>query len=130
MGTALGGVQLPRPTNPVRELIENLILDLDLEIINHTDCPPTFVSDMGHSTWIDLTLGYSLGALSVLDWMVDMGFLQAPTTGPYFSALPPDLYIRKCSAVRHGSGRLGCLLCDSLTSLSPRGYSSLPREQV
>ena len=49
-------------TNPVGELIENLILDLDLEIINHTNCPPTFVSDMGHTTWIDLTLGTRSGA--------------------------------------------------------------------
>ena len=62
-------------TNPVGELIENLILDLDLEIINHTDCPPTFVSDMGHTTWIDLTLGTRSGALSVLDWKVDTEFL-------------------------------------------------------
>ena len=37
-------------TNPVGELIKNLILELDLEIINHPDCPPTFVSDMGHTT--------------------------------------------------------------------------------
>ena len=62
-------------TNPVGELIENLILDLDLEIINHTDWPPTFVSDMGHTTWIDLILGTRSGALSVVDWMVDTRLL-------------------------------------------------------
>ena len=62
-------------TNPVGELIKNLILELDLEIINHSDCPPTFVSDMGHTKWIDLTLGTRSGALSVLDWKVDTGFL-------------------------------------------------------
>ena len=61
--------------NSVGELIENLILELDLEIVNHQDCPPTFVSDMGHQTWIDLTLGTRSGALSVLDWKVDTGFL-------------------------------------------------------
>ena len=62
-------------TNPVGELIEDLIMELDLEIINHPDWPPTFVSDMGHNTWIDLTLGTRSGALSVLDWTVDTGFL-------------------------------------------------------
>ena len=63
------------PTNPVGALIENLILELDLDIVNCPDCPPTFVSDMGHRTWIDLTLGTRSGAFSVLDWKVDTGFL-------------------------------------------------------
>ena len=54
-------------TNPVGEMIKNLILELDLEILNLPGCPPTFVSDMGHSTWIDLTLGTRSGALSILD---------------------------------------------------------------
>ena len=43
-------------TNLVEEMIENLILELDLEIVNNLDCPPIFLSDMGHRTWIDLTL--------------------------------------------------------------------------
>ena len=62
-------------TNPVGELIEDLILALDLEVVNRPDCPPTFVSDMGHKTWIDLTLGTRSGAFSVLDWTVDTSFL-------------------------------------------------------
>ena len=53
-------------TNPIGELIKNLILELDLEITNHSDGPPTFVSYMGHTTWIDLTLGTHFGALSIL----------------------------------------------------------------
>ena len=56
-------------------MIENLILELDLEILNLPGCPPTFVSDMGYSTWIDLSLGTRSGALSVLDWKVDTAFL-------------------------------------------------------
>ena len=36
--------------NPVGEMIENLILELDLEIVNCPNCPPTFVSNMGHRT--------------------------------------------------------------------------------
>ena len=62
-------------TNPVGEMIENLILELDLEIVNNPDCPPTFLSDMGHRTWIDWTLATRSGALSLLDWTVDTRFL-------------------------------------------------------
>ena len=53
-------------TNLVGELIENLIMEIDLEIVNHPDKPPTFVSNMGHKTWVDLTLGTRSGALSIL----------------------------------------------------------------
>ena len=89
-------------TNPVGELIENLILELDLEIINHPDCPPpTFVSNMGHTTWIDLTLGACFGALSVLTWTVDMGFLTGSDHRAIFfstSSKPLHLEVFQCKA--------------------------------
>ena len=54
-------------TNAVGEMIKNMVLDLDLEIVNLPNSPPAFVSNMGHRTWIDLTLGTRSGALLVLD---------------------------------------------------------------
>ena len=88
-------------SNPVGELIENLILELDLEIVNHPDCPPTFVSDMGHNTWIDLTLGTRSGALSVLDWKVDTGFLTGSDHRAIFfstSSRPLHSEVFRCKA--------------------------------
>ena len=87
--------------NSSRELIENLIMELDLEIINHSDCPPTFVSDMGHATWIDLTLGTRSGALSVLDWTVDTGFLTGSDHRAIFfstSSRPLRSEVFRCKA--------------------------------
>lgn len=37
-------------TNPVGDMIADLILALDLEVANHPECPPTYVSDIGHNT--------------------------------------------------------------------------------
>ena len=88
-------------TNSVGVLIENLILELDLDIVNHRDCPPTFVSDMGHRTWIDLTLGTRSGALSVLDWTVDIGFLTGSDHRAIFfstSSRPIHSEVFRCKA--------------------------------
>ena len=88
-------------TNPVGEMIENLILELDLEIMNLPGCPPTFVSDMGHSTWIDLTLGTRSGALSVLDWKVDTDFLTGSDHRAIFfrtSSRPLHSEVFRCKA--------------------------------
>ena len=88
-------------TNPVGDLIEDLIMELDLEIINHPDSPPTFVSDMGHNTWIDLTLGTRSGALSVLDWTVDTGFLTGSDHRAIFfstSSRPLQSEVFRCKA--------------------------------
>ena len=62
-------------TNPVGDMIEDLILALHMEVVNHSDCPPTFVSDMGHTTWIDLTLGTQSRAFFVLKWILNTSFL-------------------------------------------------------
>ena len=40
MGTAHWWGPATTTTNPLGELIENLIMELDLEIVNHPDCPP------------------------------------------------------------------------------------------
>ena len=88
-------------TNSVGVLIENLILELDLDIVNHRDCPPTFVSDMGHRTWIDLTLGTRSGALSVLHWTVDIGFLTGSDHRAIFfskSSRPLHSEVFRCKA--------------------------------
>ena len=88
-------------TNPVGEMIENLILDLDLEIVNSHDCPPTFISDMGPSTWIDLTLGTRSGALSILDWCVDTSFLTGSDHRAIFfrtSTRPLHSEVFRCKA--------------------------------
>ena len=89
------------PTNPVGALIENLILELDLDIVNCPDCPPTFVSDMGHHTWIDLTLGTRSGALSVLDWKADTRFLTGSDHRAIFfrtSSRPLHSEVFRCKA--------------------------------
>ena len=88
-------------TNPVGEMIENLIMDMDLEIVNTNDCPPTFISDMGPSTWIDLTLGTRSGALSVLDWHVDTSFLTGSDHRAIFfqtSTQPLHSEVFRCKA--------------------------------
>ena len=88
-------------TNPVGEMIEDMVLDLDLEIVNLPNSPPTFVSDMGHRTWIDLTLGTRSGALSVLDWKVDTGFLTGSDHRAIFfrtSSRPLHSEVFRCKA--------------------------------
>ena len=88
-------------TNPVGEMIEDMVLDLDLEIVNLPNSPPTFVSDMGHRTWIDLTLGTRSGALSVLDWTVDTRFLTGSDHRAIFfrtSSRPLHSEVFRCKA--------------------------------
>ena len=88
-------------TNPVGEMIENLILELDMEIVNDPDCPPTFLSDMGHRTWIDLTLATRSGVLTVLDWTVDTSFLTGSDHCAIFfqtSTTPLHSEVFRCKA--------------------------------
>ena len=88
-------------TNPVGQMIENLILELDLEIVNRPDSPPTFIGDMGHRTWIDLTLGTRSRALSILDWTVDPSFLTGSDHRAIFfhtSTRPLHSEVFRCKA--------------------------------
>ena len=81
-------------TNPIGELIKNVIMELGLEIVNHFDWPPTFVSYIGHNTWIDLILDTRSRALLVLDWKVDTGFLiGSDHKAVFFSTSSKPLYL-------------------------------------
>lgn len=51
-------------TNAVGALVEDFILHNRMDIANHSPCPPTYHSDQGFQSWIDLTI--STPALSPL----------------------------------------------------------------
>ena len=55
-------------TNPVGAMLEDFIVDHDLEVLNDCHSSPSFVSDMGDRTWIDITLATRSLALSVFNW--------------------------------------------------------------
>lgn len=57
-------------TNAVGALIEDFILQEHLHVGNRWPCPPTFHSDMGFQTWIDVTLTSSGLASSLTGWRV------------------------------------------------------------
>ena len=61
-------------TNPVGAMLEDFIVDHVLEVLNDCHSPPSFVSDMGDKTWIDITLATRSTALSVYDWRVESQF--------------------------------------------------------
>ena len=82
-------------TNSVGDMIENLILELDLDIVNCPGRPLTFISEMGNCTWIDLTVGSLSGALSILDWFVDMSFLTGSDHPAIFFRTSLDIYTRR-----------------------------------
>lgn len=89
-------------TNTVGEMIKNLILELDLEIMDNLDCPPTFVSDMGYRTWIDLTLETPSGALPILDWSLDTSLLIGSDRRDIFfrtSTRPLHTEVVQCKAL-------------------------------
>ena len=58
---------------PMGEMIDNLNLELDLEIVNHHDCPPTCVSNMGYRAWIVLTLRTCSRLCCFLAWSSTLG---------------------------------------------------------
>ena len=88
-------------TNLLGELIGNLTMELDLEIVNHPNCTPAFVSDMGHNTWIDWTPATHFGTLSVLDWKVNIWCLIGSDHRAIFfstSSRPSHSEVFQCKA--------------------------------
>ena len=57
-------------TNTVGAQVEDFILQERLSVANRWPSPPTFNSEMGFQTWIDITLTSSPLASSVTDWRV------------------------------------------------------------
>ena len=57
-------------TNAVGALLEDFILQESLTILNQWPCPPTFHLDMGHQSWIDLSLSTGPIASAVEGWRV------------------------------------------------------------
>ena len=57
-------------TNAVGAQVEDFLLQERLSVANRWPCPPTFTSEMGFQTWIDLTATSSTLAPSVTDWRV------------------------------------------------------------
>ena len=71
-------------TNPVRVLIEDLIVIHDLEMVNVRHSPPILTSDIGDSTWIDVTLATRGLALSIDSCFVDSAFSTSSDNRPIF----------------------------------------------
>ena len=84
-------------TNPVGEMIENLLLELDLEIVNCCNCPPTLILDVEHCTWIGLTLGTQSRALSMLDWFMYTNVLIGSDHRVIFFRTSTRLCTQRCS---------------------------------
>ena len=74
-------------TNPVGTMLEDFIVDHDLEVLNDCHSSPSFVSDMGDRTWIDITLATRILALSVFNWRVDSKFFAGSNHRPIFFTL-------------------------------------------
>ena len=66
----------PEGTSPntVGRMIEDIILECDLEVINDPDSPPTFISDRGERSWVDVTLASCSAALTIANWKVATNF--------------------------------------------------------
>ena len=56
--------------NAVGSLLEDFILHERFTILNRWPCPATFHSDMGHQSWIDLSLSTAPLASAVEDWRI------------------------------------------------------------
>ncbi|CAD7700019.1 unnamed protein product [Ostreobium quekettii] len=63
-------------TNAVGQAVEELIMLHNLEVINDPDAPPSFVSDRGDKSWIDVTLATRSAASGLADWRVDQDFFS------------------------------------------------------
>ena len=74
-------------TTPVGAMIEDFIVDHDLEVLNDCHSAPSFVSDMGARTWIDITLATRSLALSLFTWRVDSEFFAGSDHRPIFFTL-------------------------------------------
>ena len=74
-------------TNPVGAMLEDFIVDHDLEVLNDCHSSPSFVSDMGDRTWIDITLATRSLALSVFNWQVESDFFAGSDHRPIFFTL-------------------------------------------
>ena len=74
-------------TTPVGAMLEDFIVDHDLEVLNDCHSAPSFVSDMGARTWIDITLATRSLALSLFTWRVDSEFFAGSDHRPIFFTL-------------------------------------------
>ena len=74
-------------TNPVGAMLEDFIVDHDLEVLNDCHSSPSFVSDMGDRTWIDITLATRSLSLSVFNWHVESDFFAGSDHRPIFFTL-------------------------------------------
>ena len=68
-------------------MLEDFIVDHDLEVLNDCHSSPSFVSDMGDRTWIDITLATRSLALSVFNWHVESDFFAGSDHRPIFFTL-------------------------------------------
>ena len=57
-------------TNAVGRQVEDIILHERLTVLNRWPCPATFHSEMGHQSWIDLSLSTGLLASCITEWRV------------------------------------------------------------
>ena len=88
-------------TNPVGSMLEDFIVDHDLEVLNDCHSSPSFVSDMGDRTWIDITLATRSLALSLFNWRVESEFFAGSDHRPIFFTLdstPLRTEVFKCKA--------------------------------
>lgn len=114
-------------SNPVGKMIEEFVVDHNLEIINDCQSPPTFVSDMGDSTWIDITMATRSMAVACKNWRVDSRFFTGSDHRPIFfdidcTPLHTASFMRKnwkqtnwtqfAASVRDGCQRVGLMSND------------------
>ena len=88
-------------TNPVGSMLEDFIVDHDLEVLNDCHSSPSFVSDVGDRTWIDITLATRSLALSLFNWRVESEFFAGSDHRPIFFTLdstPLRTEVFKCKA--------------------------------
>ena len=79
-------------TNAVGAQVEDFLLQERLSVANRWPYPPTFISEMGFQTWIDITVTSSTLAPSVTDWRVlpDVYLDSDHSTLSYTISLIPD----------------------------------------
>ena len=82
-------------------MLEDFIVDHDLEVLNDCHSSPSFVSDVGDRTWIDITLATRSLALSLFNWRVESEFFAGSDHRPIFFTLdstPLRTEVFKCKA--------------------------------
>ena len=56
--------------NRIGESLEEALCEGGLLVLNNQDCLPTFCSDMGHNTWIDVSVAFPALIPRVVEWAV------------------------------------------------------------